>query len=887
VPFTPSAYKLERLIDRALSNPEIAKELKQSDPRLIAQLKAEVARRADWIWGTSASEIEEYDGLEEQLADARRRIDQAAPSTSIVYRLLANLFSESARNLLILSIIVGGITSLFIGWRWILLPVPLGILAYLFIFCTIAYVIYGPLRARYRRRRAALQAELTASLKIMETTDQLPVAEEAIFNSAYVNGVMRALRGAINARIGPLYSTELNITSAPGLDSGLNSAALVTTSAESRLLFMLRNMNGGSIGIAGPRGAGKSTLIQSVCGDDVVELEGRPVLTVFTSAPVEYEARDYLLHLFASVCHRVLERDSNKYSRSEWQQYTPGQDTLARPVARFLLRAGVVLFSLGILVWLISLIVAGMNVDVATMRRATPASVHATSATTEPRASAPLGSPPAPQSSPAFTASTGASASPNSSPSRGAAPPAPVESTSTESGEVSVVEFLHQLGLSAASLWNAGLALMCLGVLLIIVVWIQAPRDDSSPAGAETATSATQENRRPDQPRRSQTGPIALLRRLLAQYAEPESAEPKSRLITEARHWLTEIKFQQSFTTGWSGSLKLALGVGGTIKRARSLAQLQLTLPEVVDGLIRFLTEVHKTYHRIIIGIDELDKIESDEKAERFLNDIKAIFGIRGVFYLISVSENAMSSFERRGLPFRDAFDSSFDDVIAVEYLSFLQSRQLLADRVIGMPIQFQALCYCLSGGLARELIRTCRDLVKLSRESGQTDLASLCQALVADELRSKIRAVAHVAERIQATAEAGDLLRHLYALEVQALTPASIETCAWVLLTRWQALGPEETDKVRRSRVRRVVALAQEAGLYLRYLANVLRMFNNALDEAGFEPPEKTARIDVMARTLQALSVSHLLAASMLDAGTASVNSVAADALIDESSGG
>ena len=39
------------------------------------------------------------------------------------------------------------------------------------------------------------------------------------------------------------------------------------------------------------------------------------------------------------------------------------------------------------------------------------------------------------------------------------------------------------------------------------------------------------------------------------------------------------------------------------------------------------------------------------------------LFGIDHCFYLVSVSQDAMSSFERRGIPFRDTFDSALDDI--------------------------------------------------------------------------------------------------------------------------------------------------------------------------------------------------------------------------------
>ena len=74
-----------------------------------------------------------------------------------------------------------------------------------------------------------------------------------------------------------------------------------------------------------------------------------------------------------------------------------------------------------------------------------------------------------------------------------------------------------------------------------------------------------------------------------------------------------------------------------------------------------------------------------------------------------------MSYFERRGLPVRDVFDSTFDDVVYVPYLDYEGSRALLARRIIGLPLPFVALLHCLSGGLPRDLIRAARELVDVA----------------------------------------------------------------------------------------------------------------------------------------------------------------------------
>ena len=63
-----------------------------------------------------------------------------------------------------------------------------------------------------------------------------------------------------------------------------------------------------------------------------------------------------------------------------------------------------------------------------------------------------------------------------------------------------------------------------------------------------------------------------------------------------------------------------------------------MTYPELVGTFRAFVEERAAPYGPVVIGIDELDKMESDQTARKFLNDIKAIFGLHNCFYLVSVS---------------------------------------------------------------------------------------------------------------------------------------------------------------------------------------------------------------------------------------------------------
>ena len=216
---------------------------------------------------------------------------------------------------------------------------------------------------------------------------------------------------------------------------------------------------------------------------------------------------------------------------------------------------------------------------------------------------------------------------------------------------------------------------------------------------------------------------------------------PLNQLQKRALDLLENIRFQQTYTSGWSGTLKIP-AVSATLSRGLSSARQTISYPEVVSELRVFLSDIAIGFRPIVVAIDELDKMESGEQARKFLNDIKGVFGVNGCYFLISVSVDAMSSFERRGMPFRDAFDSSFDDIVPVSPLKYADARAVINRRVIGVSEQFIALAYVISGGLARDLIRAMRRQVMLAKRGDSRGLQALATRLVKDEVSAKLAAV-------------------------------------------------------------------------------------------------------------------------------------------------
>ena len=218
--------------------------------------------------------------------------------------------------------------------------------------------------------------------------------------------------------------------------------------------------------------------------------------------------------------------------------------------------------------------------------------------------------------------------------------------------------------------------------------------------------------------------------------------------LTLAHLYLREARYLQTVTTATSASVSAYSGIFGFSRsRESSAAEVPRSYPELVGAFRSFLKvvalEVRGDGGRVFIGIDELDKISDAGQAQRFINEMKTVLGVPNCYYLITLSDDALASYEMRGLSVRDAFDSAFDEIIHIGYMRLRDSRDLLSRRVIGLPDPFVCLCHCLSGGLARDLIRAARHAVAAARDQAEASrhIVAVCQRLVAEDLGGRLHA--------------------------------------------------------------------------------------------------------------------------------------------------
>lgn len=212
----------------------------------------------------------------------------------------------------------------------------------------------------------------------------------------------------------------------------------------------------------------------------------------------------------------------------------------------------------------------------------------------------------------------------------------------------------------------------------------------------------------------------------------------------EAEECLERLRYQETRSEEESGQIA-AKAVTLARKRGVSRAAQAWTLPETIERYRYFLSLLAER-GPVVIGIDELDKMSGADEARSFLNEMKSLFDQPGVYYLVSVSEDALSDFERRGQPIRDVFDSVFSDILHVGYLSREESDLLLRRRAIGVAPPWPALFHCLAGGLPRESIRVARRAVQIA-EKQAPDLTNVTLGLVAERVAAHEHAAGVVAQ--------------------------------------------------------------------------------------------------------------------------------------------
>jgi hypothetical protein len=741
--------------------------------------------------------------------------------------------------------------------------------------------------AREKREYRALETEWESQQR----------EAQAALEKAVLAAALTALNEAVVAATAP----RMRAASLDGLRSALTDDKVVVTEAFGQLTSKLRERSEGSFGIAGPRGVGKTTLIKFLAAgpglpppdsaDGGEAVARKPRLGVVVSAPVRYQARDFVLFLYAELCKKVIGPDADEALRDKvydldrerrpsdlppWQAWAIGAAILgaAAVTGGAVLLGWAIRHAVGAAVHILAYIGAGLLASAAlvllivlwrsTMRLSTieigPLTL-AGEGESRGRDDEPM------------SRSSGGLGSYSDAPVSRAGKPSPV--TSYRSYVHAVWYFQY-----AAAAIGGGIALLLAGGGWPGGSWPLVGGITLLTVGVGCLGFSRLAGR-------MQSWGTFEFPGLSLSVRPQESSRPTSiRLRELALETLLQIRIQQNFASertriaSLSGPSVLPAKVELDVKRGVTWAEREKSYPELVAEVKTFLGAVAEEYE-VVIGIDELDKLRTADSVEDFLNDIKGIFGVPGCYYLVSVSEDAAAGFERRGAPFRDVFDSSFDDVISLRPLDLVSARKILHGLLLGWTEPFIGLCFVLSGGLPRDLWRVAHELVAQRDASDEIEIGQAALALCRREGEARLRAVRHELTRDSLDPQKAELLQLIADLSFTGATASDMlrwqeELRTWGTRPPAAAVGQDLTISAQDGpplrdgspvpvmplRAMPAARLALETAAYLLFAVSVLQFFMpeliaDRLSSADADAKSARAALAALASSRQALALN------------------------------
>lgn len=706
-----------------------------------------------------------------------------------------------------------------------------------FVDQTIAQALPDVLRDRraWGRRRFRLRAGLTRLRWDWKTT----VRDEVVLPEI----LARINRGAHRA-----FSHDLKINRPFGA-RWPRSSLLISTSAVQRLSRELDQTTTGAIALAGRRGVGKTTLLHALANGTLPQAHLGGRLTVVVPAPARYQLREFVLHLHAMVCRAVLEALGNPRislgaavtDRWEHHQRIANRRGAWRRASHSMIRSTALLaLTVGVsAIW-------WRQHDLLALPETYLAQIS--------------------------------------------------HLWQTVPTEISRASFIWVLALGVQLLISiyalkAGWHALVLTTILTRRPVLSAARRLGNRAirwaawweierlgsGFRRALGKV----RPLLPRalRPKVPPSAELRmratltgiernRLL-----PEISNSIHALAALATEQLRRIRFLQTHTSGWSGKVDGPRSLGLTVTRSVAHAEQPLTQPEVVDQLREFLQHAATTLIRsgrisgIAIAIDELDKFADPAQAHEFVNEIKTVFGVDNCVFLVSVSDDALASFELRGIPVRDALDSAFTAMITVDPFTLEEACDWLDHRLIGLPSPYACLCYVLSAGIPRELERAAALLVDIAHKDGEppatsdspSQLTRVTREIIAADVAAKLRAFSFTVQQHPACDSVSNIIVTLNT--VGKLTRPRERG----LIPRLDALAKALQGETALTEEPDLTRICHEAAGFCLLSATILEIFDEDLTESALHFLSADA-LPRLAEARRALAVEPLLTASLVD---------------------
>ena len=211
-------------------------------------------------------------------------------------------------------------------------------------------------------------------------------------------------------------------------------------------------------------------------------------------------------------------------------------------------------------------------------------------------------------------------------------------------------------------------------------------------------------------------------------------------IIVTSKDMLEVLWYQRRHTSSSQISFSY-FGFGFSDTSGSEKTRQPFTLPHLIEmwnNYVRYITqEANNGFNKVVIFVDEIDKISTPEKIGEFMRILKALYSPENLFFVVSISQDAYDRFQKRKSPSRkrDEFDSSFDHILRIGRIKFGEIKKILDENILGynLPIPIVLFIWMVSRGNPRDALRITREICMNYQEE---ELSLFARKICIDEFK-------------------------------------------------------------------------------------------------------------------------------------------------------
>lgn len=241
----------------------------------------------------------------------------------------------------------------------------------------------------------------------------------------------------------------------------------------------------------------------------------------------------------------------------------------------------------------------------------------------------------------------------------------------------------------------------------------------------------------------SQATRLPVERKIRTKIRDP-SGQGKGQKVADLYVWTMEatrnLETEQRYTVEREGTLSPLSSIKLRLGRKEEVAKKPFTLPGLIDEYKDYIeVGIGDLYPGVVVAIDELDRVQDAQEVRSFLRRIKSLLSIDRVYYLMSVSEDVVDSFQLRSISSKGEADSAFSELVRLCPLDLEESLKFCANTKKCRGQTQAKVLAVLSGGIPRDIDRYARKL-----RSASQSLEGLLQAELDEMIRDFLIHVRH-----------------------------------------------------------------------------------------------------------------------------------------------